>query len=542
MRRARRKKKKKKKKNEEVVVGEDLAKKSRGSATTWGTSKKERIASFRRVTGEPEAAARFFLESANFDVDAAFAIWCGEDYKSKTATASDGDKTKTAGIDHVEVRSRASPASKERINKSQEEHVSPEDPEMSARVPKVRCCVCGIMTKPNDSNMCLRCLTPEIDLKSDLCVEDLEVSQCRTCKKYQNKNRIWIAAEWESKELLGLLLKRIKGLKKKKCKLIDACFVFTEPHSRRIKVKMTIQKSIFGDSDSFFRQPIMATFRVRKNMCDACAKESSNANQTWVALVQLRQKHERRGVLEFLEQEILRAEAHKEAIGIRNGASAGGGIDVFFPRNNFAKTFLDFVKRTVPCRATSSKTLVGHDVKSNVHRFQYTHRVDVIPLCKHDLLLLSKESASAFGTTSGLSLVVSITRSIHIMHLPVVGGSREVSSSIFADVSAQSFWKCPVRPLIGVNSLTNFLVLDVAESVTHENRGEDTLVEVEVAPVNSVGDTSFFCMTHLNVKTGDLVKGYSMSTLVVPDDVAHQLRKSGARLPDVVLVKPAKRD
>jgi len=46
----------------------------------------------------------------------------------------------------------------------------------------------------------------------------------------------------ESKEMLSLCLKKIKGLNK--VKLVDATFIWTEPHSRRIKLKITIQKEV----------------------------------------------------------------------------------------------------------------------------------------------------------------------------------------------------------------------------------------------------------------------------------------------------------
>jgi len=42
--------------------------------------------------------------------------------------------------------------------------------------------------------------------------------------------------------MLSLCLKKIKGLNK--VKLVDACFVWTEEHSKRIKVKLTIQKEV----------------------------------------------------------------------------------------------------------------------------------------------------------------------------------------------------------------------------------------------------------------------------------------------------------
>lgn len=47
----------------------------------------------------------------------------------------------------------------------------------------------------------------------------------------------WVACTLESRELLGLCLKKLKGLQK--VKLIDAGFVWTEPHSKRIKVQIS---------------------------------------------------------------------------------------------------------------------------------------------------------------------------------------------------------------------------------------------------------------------------------------------------------------
>jgi nonsense-mediated mRNA decay protein 3 len=51
-----------------------------------------------------------------------------------------------------------------------------------------------------------------------------------------------VPAELESRELLTLCLKKLKGLQK--VRLVDAGFIWTEPHSRRIKVKLTIQKEV----------------------------------------------------------------------------------------------------------------------------------------------------------------------------------------------------------------------------------------------------------------------------------------------------------
>ena len=57
--------------------------------------------------------------------------------------------------------------------------------------------------------------------------------------RYLNPPANWVVCSLESRELMALCLKRLKGLPK--VKLIDANFVWTEPHSKRIKVKMTVQ-------------------------------------------------------------------------------------------------------------------------------------------------------------------------------------------------------------------------------------------------------------------------------------------------------------
>ena len=56
--------------------------------------------------------------------------------------------------------------------------------------------------------------------------------------------KAWVRAELESKELLTFCVKKVKGLSK--VKLVDAGFIWTEPHSRRLKMKVTIQKEVLN--------------------------------------------------------------------------------------------------------------------------------------------------------------------------------------------------------------------------------------------------------------------------------------------------------
>ena len=101
--------------------------------------------------------------------------------------------------------------------------------------PYIRCCICGIMTQANAANTCINCLKSQIDITEGI-PKQLVLYHCRDCNRYQRPP--WTLCELESAELLALCLKNMKGLKR--VKLLDASFIWTEPHSRRIKVKLTV--------------------------------------------------------------------------------------------------------------------------------------------------------------------------------------------------------------------------------------------------------------------------------------------------------------
>ena len=60
--------------------------------------------------------------------------------------------------------------------------------------------------------------------------------------RYLQPPSTWLSAALESRELLAICLKRLKGLNK--VHLVDAGFIWTEPHSKRVKVKLTVQKEV----------------------------------------------------------------------------------------------------------------------------------------------------------------------------------------------------------------------------------------------------------------------------------------------------------
>ena len=136
----------------------------------------------------------------------------------------------------------------------------------------IRCCICGIMTQSNAANTCINCLKSQIDITEGI-PKSLVLHHCRDCNRYMRPP--WTLCELESAELLALCLKNIKGLKR--VKLLDASFIWTEPHSRRIKVKLTVQKEV--QANTLLQQSFQVEFVVQNLQCDDC--KQTYTPHTW---------------------------------------------------------------------------------------------------------------------------------------------------------------------------------------------------------------------------------------------------------------------
>ncbi|GFY75188.1 60S ribosomal export protein NMD3 [Trichonephila inaurata madagascariensis] len=111
-------------------------------------------------------------------------------------------------------------------------------------VGRIKCCDCDYLIEPNATNMLLRSLQS---------VSKTSGSMACLCSK--------------SKELLAFCLKKLKGLKQ--VHLVDATFLWTEPHSKRLKVKLIIQKETFG---VILQQEFVVEYTVQSFMCSSCHK------------------------------------------------------------------------------------------------------------------------------------------------------------------------------------------------------------------------------------------------------------------------------
>ncbi len=67
-------------------------------------------------------------------------------------------------------------------------------------------------------------------------------------------------------------------------KLVDAGFIWTEPHSRRLKTKLTVQSEVFNGA--ILQQTFVVEYVVETHMCPDCSRAAANPN-TWTAVVQV---------------------------------------------------------------------------------------------------------------------------------------------------------------------------------------------------------------------------------------------------------------
>jgi hypothetical protein len=85
---------------------------------------------------------------------------------------------------------------------------------------------------------------------------------CKECGRWLQPPKNWTRALLESKELLTFCIKRVRNLNK--TKLIDAGFIWTEPHSKRLKLKLTIQKEVFNGA--ILQQTFVVEFVVEVSL------------------------------------------------------------------------------------------------------------------------------------------------------------------------------------------------------------------------------------------------------------------------------------
>lgn len=392
-----------------------------------------------------------------------------------------------------------------------------------AETAMILCCQCGVPIKANAANMCIDCIRTTVDITEGI-QKQVPLYFCRGCDRYLQPPAQWVVAQLESRELLGLCLKRLKGLTK--VRLIDANFIWTEPHSKRLKVKLVIQKEVFANA--VLQQEFIVEYVVNNQMCDNCHRQ--NAKDFWNAVVQVRQKVDHKKTFFYLEQLIIKHQAHAKAVNVKEKKD---GLDFYFATKADANKMSNFLANVAPVRLKKSEKLISSDVHNATHNYKFTFSVEIAPVCRDDLLVLPPKLAASLGNISQLVVAVQVHSSIQVLD-PITLQGEEINSNLF--------WRYPLRPVGTYKQLIEYTVLDI--ELVGPSKGKYALADAEVVRSSDFGvnDQIFRTRTHLGnlLKPGDTCLGYDLGFSNINHPDFEKLDPS--RLPDVVLVRKAYRN
>ena len=315
---------------------------------------------------------------------------------------------------------------------------------------KIVCCICGITIDANSEGICEACAKKNIDITTGITKSGV-ITYCRTCERY--KRPPWIKCEKESQDMMNLCLSKIKGLNK--VQLIDSSFIWTEPHSKEIKIKLNTQKEI---NKSLISTSFIAEFKEEWTQCEDCKKTFTP--HIWRACVQLRQKVNHKRTFLFLEQVILKHKAQSKALNIKEHPE---GVDFYFANRAQANSFCAFIHEFLPCQTKTSRQLISVDEKSNEAVYKETFRLEIAPVCQDDLIILTEDNYKKLGGIGPLLLSYKQINNLKFID-PVTFETLDLDNN--------NYWRYGLKSYIDRKSLSEFLILSCEEEIDYKKVAE----------------------------------------------------------------------
>ncbi|UKJ88217.2 nonsense-mediated mRNA decay protein [Theileria orientalis] len=392
---------------------------------------------------------------------------------------------------------------------------------MDSDYPPMQCFLCGeFVAVPTSSRMCATCLTKSVDLSENVSTH-CTILQCSTCARFYHDR--WLNCELESKELLSICLKKIKGIEL--LKIVEANFKWTEPHSKKLKIKLLAQKEV--DNNCVVEQTLNIDFSIVSTQCSNC--KQMYTPHTWKAMVQIRQKTKDKKHILLLEQIILKHNAHENVLNI---LSRRNGFDLHFPSRNDAQKFADFVTDKIVAQVKNSKKLVTQDVNNNKYNYKYTLHVSLIPICVDDLVFLSPKVSSVYGGVSPFLLCTNLTSTITLL---------DPFTLRRLDISSDKYWRHPFDSLFNKFNLYEFIVLNIERDYSKKQESNYELVDVEIMASNS--SKVIYTKSHLGkiLTVGGSYLGYDIRRINM-NGLSEEETNIKKKIPfDVILVRKAKK-
>ncbi len=420
---------------------------------------------------------------------------------------------------------------------------------------KIVCCICGASIEANSRGICSTCEKKNIDITNGITKTGI-IHFCKNCNRYLRPP--WIKCEKESQDMMNLCLSKIKGLNK--IKIIDSSFIWTEPHSKLIKIKITIQKEIDKvlASTSF-----IVEFKEEWIQCEDCAKTFTP--HIWKSSVQIRQKVEHKRTFLYLEQLILKHKTYTKAISIKEQSE---GVDFYFSNKSQGNSFSSFIQSCLPCKTKQSRQLISVDEKSNVAEYKDPILIEIAPVCQDDLIILNEEQYKKLGGIGPIILCFKQANTLHFID-PISFEMKELDSN--------TYWRYELKSYVNRSCMSEFLILSCEEEINYKklsnenskmdidninksnNKGKNNENSIyENIHQNKINEKKFKivnvkCIKNLSknddeiveIRTflgrkmhpGDIYLGYDLREINLSEDLELNLKKKTEKIPDVILVK-----
>lgn len=191
-------------------------------------------------------------------------------------------------------------------------------------------------------------------------------------------------------------------------------------------------------------------------------------------------------------------------------------------------------------RSKASEQLLSSDIHSGTSSYKFTYSIEIVPVCKDDLVCIDKKLARSWGDISPLTICTRIGNSMHLL---------DPMTLQHTDVTSATYWRAPFDSLATISDLVEFVVLDVEPS--GPVRGKWVLADAQVARIGGAGmgakaededgmggdDGIYHTRTHLGaiLQPGDTVLGYHLTHTNFNSSAFDALDNN--RVPDVILVK-----
>ncbi len=313
---------------------------------------------------------------------------------------------------------------------------------------KIVCCICSAVIDANPSGICEICAKKNIDIVSNL-PKEFTLTYCKKCDRFNRPP--WVKIERESPEMMSYCLSKLKNFNHK-IKIIDSSFIYTEPHSKVIKLKVTVQKEV---DKNLINQSVIIEYKENWILCRDCQKLQTP--HIWCAKVQIRQKVPHKKTFMYLEQFILKHKMQEKAMNIQEVSE---GVDFYFSIKRDAEVFTDFVSSVVPSKITLSKKYVSLSTTT------FTFLIDIANVAKYDIIKLDNNSSKLLGGFGPLIVCTRLSSKSHFIDLMTF---KEI------DFDSNTYFRYNFSNYCDSLKMMEFLILDVNEEIDYSKKYKNNI-------------------------------------------------------------------